>query len=59
MACGKEHPRPGSLELDLAMVLGTDHEAAAVTKVARDIFEQIGAHVFAQRLAQIMDGPTN
>ncbi|MGC2168029.1 MAG: adenylate/guanylate cyclase domain-containing protein [Acidimicrobiales bacterium] len=46
-------------ELDLAIVLGTDHEAVTAAKEARDIFEQIGAHVFVERLAAIMDGATD
>ena len=42
-------------ELDLAIVLGKDHEEATTAKEARDIFTQIGAHVFLQRLAEITD----
>ncbi|MGC2485759.1 MAG: adenylate/guanylate cyclase domain-containing protein [Acidimicrobiales bacterium] len=46
-------------ELDLALVLGKDHEEATAAKEARDIFVQIGAHVFARRLAEITDRVTN
>ena len=42
-------------ELDLAIVLGKDHDDATTAKEARDIFTQIGAHVFLQRLAEITD----
>jgi hypothetical protein len=42
-------------ELDLATVLGADHEDATAAKEARDIFEEIGAHVFVQRLAEIAE----
>jgi tetratricopeptide (TPR) repeat protein len=42
-------------ELDLATVLGADHEDASAAKEARDIFEEIGAHVLVQRLAGIAD----
>lgn len=42
-------------ELDLAIVLGKDHEVATVAKEARDIFVQIGALVFVQRLAEIIE----
>ncbi len=42
-------------ELDLVMVLGAQHEEASAAKEARDIFEQIGAQVFVQRLADLTD----
>jgi tetratricopeptide (TPR) repeat protein len=42
-------------ELDLAIVLGKDHEEASAAKEARDIFEQIGALVFVQRLTKLTD----
>ncbi|HEY1762749.1 MAG TPA: adenylate/guanylate cyclase domain-containing protein [Acidimicrobiales bacterium] len=42
-------------ELDLALVLGKDHEAATAAKEARDIFAQIGAHVLGKRLAELTD----
>jgi class 3 adenylate cyclase/tetratricopeptide (TPR) repeat protein len=42
-------------ELDLAMVLGKDHEEASAAKEALDIFVQIGARVFADRLSEIID----
>jgi len=42
-------------ELDLEIVLGKDHEEATTAKEARDIFTQIGAHVFLQRLADVTD----
>jgi tetratricopeptide (TPR) repeat protein len=42
-------------ELDLAIVLGKDHEEASAAKEARDIFEQIGAVVFVQRLVELAD----
>jgi class 3 adenylate cyclase/tetratricopeptide (TPR) repeat protein len=42
-------------ELDLVMVLGAQHEEASAAKEARDIFEQIGAQVFLQRLADLTD----
>ncbi len=42
-------------ELDLAIVLGKDHDDATSAKEARDIFEQIGATVFVRRLAEITD----
>ncbi|HUZ39930.1 MAG TPA: adenylate/guanylate cyclase domain-containing protein [Acidimicrobiales bacterium] len=46
-------------ELDLTLVLGKDHEEATAAKEARDIFVQIGAHVFVQRLAEITDLATD
>jgi class 3 adenylate cyclase/tetratricopeptide (TPR) repeat protein len=42
-------------ELDLVLVLGRDHAEATVAKEARDIFEQIGAQVLVQRLAEVTD----
>ena len=42
-------------ELDLAIVLGVDHEEATTAKEARDIFVQIGAKIFVERLAEITD----
>jgi tetratricopeptide (TPR) repeat protein len=42
-------------ELDLAMVLGKDHEEATAAKEALDIFVQIGARVFVERLSAIID----
>ena len=46
-------------ELDLAIVLGKDNEEATTAKEARDIFTQIGAHVFLQRLAEVTDSPSD
>ncbi len=46
-------------ELDLAIVLGIDHDEASTAKEARDIFEQIGAQVFVRRLAEITDSATD
>jgi tetratricopeptide (TPR) repeat protein len=46
-------------ELDLAIVLGVDHDEAATAKEARDIFTQIGAHVFLQRLTEISDSASD
>ena len=42
-------------ELDLAIVLGKDHDDASAAKEALDIFEQIGAKVLVRRLAEITD----
>jgi tetratricopeptide (TPR) repeat protein len=46
-------------ELDLALVLGKEHEEATTAKEALDIFEQIGARVFVQRLSEIIDTATD
>jgi hypothetical protein len=46
-------------ELDLAIVLGKDNEEATTAKEARDIFTQLGAHVFLQRLAEVTDSPSD
>lgn len=46
-------------ELDLALVLGKDHEEATAAKEALDIFVQIGARVFVERLSEIIDTSTD
>jgi len=46
-------------ELDLALVLGKDHQEATAAKEALDIFVQIGARVFVERLSEIIDTATD
>ena len=44
-------------ELDLVSLLGPDHPDAAVAKEASDIFTQLGAKPFLERLTRALETP--
>ena len=50
VAGARLHARSCSVRVDLVMLLGPDHPDATVAKEARDIFTQLGAKPFLERL---------